>query len=184
MVKNGRWLYILSVAGGVAFLPGVAAATDASGYLGGGVGYFRLDEKRFLDEDEDFRDNRFAWHATAGVQFTPVFSLEGGYIDFGKPEDENSRIRLKGWQVAGMVHLPLTQNFAPYAKLGQLFWDRDRERTVPSVQRRSDSGNDTFFGLGARFDLSQVTQLRVGYDRISVDNSDLDLATLSLQYRF
>jgi opacity protein-like surface antigen len=67
MVKNGRWLYILSVAGGVAFLPGVAAATDASGYLGGGVGYFRLDEKRFLDEDEDFRDNRFAWHATAGV---------------------------------------------------------------------------------------------------------------------
>ena len=158
-----------------------ATAPDARGYLGGGIGYFRLNDDDFLDEDDELKDNRWAWRVFGGIEANRVFSLEVGYTDFGKTEDGDATMEADGWTIAGMAALPITPVFAPYARVGQLFWDRDREMGPFS---RSDSGNDMFYGVGARFTLSHHLDLRLEYDRMDIDDTDLDMGSVNLQYRF
>lgn len=171
----------LMLAGSLALLPALAPAADPGAYLGGGAGYFRLNDDDFLDENERFRDDRWSWKAFGGVQFNPVLSAEAGYMDLGKLSDGLFELEADGWFISGMAHLPLTANFAPYAKVGNLFWDVTASSPLGSTGR---SGNDIFYGVGARFDLSQALQLRLEYDRMTVDNSDVDMGSVNLQYRF
>jgi opacity protein-like surface antigen len=171
----------LTLAGSLALLPALATAADPSGYLGGGLGYFRLNDDDFLDEDDRFRDNRWAWKAYGGAQFNSVLSAEGGYVDFGSLSDGPARLDADGWYIAGMAHLPLIPGFAPYAKIGNLFWDVEASSPLGSVNR---TGNDVFYGVGARFSVSRHLQLRLEYDRMKVHNSDVDMGSLNLQYRF
>ena len=154
---------------------------NARGYIGGGLGYFRLNDEDFLDEDDDLKDNRWAWRVFGGIEANRVFSLEVGYVDFGESEDGNATMEADGWTIAGMAALPITPFFAPYARVGQLFWDRDREFGPLS---RSDSGNDMFYGLGARLTLSDNVDLRLEYDRMAIDDTDLDMGSVNVQFRF
>jgi len=171
----------IAMATSLALFPATAMTADSGGYLGGGIGYYRLNDDNFLDEDEDFKDDRWAWKAFAGIQFNAVLSVEGGYVDFGSPSDGALEIEADGWTVAALAHLPLTANFAPYGKVGQLFWDRERST---DISRRSDSGNDMFYAVGLRFDLADHVQMRMEYERFSLDDTDLDMGSLNLQYRF
>ncbi|MEX0731843.1 MAG: outer membrane beta-barrel protein [Aquisalimonadaceae bacterium] len=158
-----------------------ATQSELRAYLGGGLGYYRLNDEDFLDEDENLKDDRSAWKAFGGFEINRVFSLEVGYTDFGRTEDGNATMEADGWTIAGIAALPLTQYFAPYAKVGQLFWDRKREYGPLS---RSDDGNDLFYGVGARFMLTDHTDLRLEYDRLALNDTDLDMGSINLQFRF
>ncbi|MCC5856610.1 MAG: outer membrane beta-barrel protein [Ectothiorhodospiraceae bacterium] len=156
-------------------------AGPPQGYIGGGVGYYRLNDEDFLDEDERFKDDRWSWKVFAGVQFNRVLSAELGYTDFGKTSRGPFSADASGWSLAGTAALPVTPNFAPYAKLGQLFWDADLEAGPVSTSR---DGNDMFYGVGARFALSHNLDLRMEYERFALDDTDLDMGSLNLQLRF
>lgn len=172
------------LASGLLAFPTLSAAQqpEASGYAGGALGYFRLNDEDFPNSDDEFKDNRWSWRGHAGVQFNPVFSLEGGYLDYGNLEDGSFRLSADGLFAAAMVHLPLGGAVAPYAKLGQLWWDT--ERKGPAGFRSTDSGSDTFYGLGIRFGDGPGWQLRLEYDRMALDDTDVDQAAVNLQYRF
>lgn len=183
----GKAPLILSMAAvGAVLIPQSALAqqnheSQVRGYVGGGLGYYRLDDEDFLNENDDLKDNRTAWRAFAGAEFGRVFSLQTDYIDFGKTEDGNARMEADGWTISGIAAIPLTEGFAPYAKVGQLFWDRKREQGLFSV---SDDGDDVFFGLGTRFTLTGHLDLRLEYERFTLDDTDLDMASAALQFRF
>ncbi len=170
--------------GSLAALPTVVSAqspTTSGVYFGGGAGYFRLEENDFLDQNDDFKDNRWSWNVHAGAQFNPVFSLEGGFLDFGDLNDGDFRLKADGTYAAALVHIPLG-GVAPFAKIGQLWWDAELDG--PGFLDGRDDGNDTFYGFGVRFGDGPGPQLRLEYDRMALDDTDVDLASVKLQYRF
>lgn len=181
-----------ALAGGLLVLPGTALALqpEVKGYIGGGVGYFRLNDEEFPDSEEELDDNRWSWIGQVGLQFNPVFSVEGGYTDFGELQDGNLELDADGSFVAALVHLPLGKGFAPYGRLGQLWWDVERRATSGSgfgdstISRSSEDGNDTFYGVGVRFGEGPGMQMRIAYDRFALDDADVDMASVNLQYRF
>lgn len=155
---------------------------EISPYVGGGIGYYRLNDGNFLDEDERLKDDRYAWRAFAGVDFARFLALEAGYIDFAKASSGNASLDVDGWTAAVVGAIPLTQTFALTGKVGNLWWDATQETGAGG--RSSDSGDDIFYGVGVRFSMTPNTDLRVEYDRYEVDDVDLDTASLNLQYRF
>ena len=186
----------LALAGGLTAIPSTVLAQneEVAAYLGGGVGYFRINDEDFPDSEDELKDNRWSWRGQAGIQFNPVFSVEGGYTDFGEVEDGSLELDADGSFVAALVHLPLANGVAPYGKVGQLWWDVERRATTTSsgflgggettVSRSSEDGNDTFYGVGIRFGEGPGLQMRVEYDRFALDDADVDMASVNLQYRF
>lgn len=120
------------------------------------------------------------------VWILDVFSpWKGGYIDFGEATDGVNGLKATGWTAAGILALPITDNFAPYAKAGQLFWNSDS--LVGSITV-SEDGNDYFYGAGIRYALYQRLDLRLEYERFTMDHGndeiDMDMASLNMQLRF
>lgn len=184
-----------ALAGGLATLPSTALAQqpEMGGYIGGGLGYYRLNDEDFPDSEDELDDNRWSWRGQVGVQFNPIVSLEGGYTDFGDLEDGGLELDADGTFVAALVHLPLGGGFAPYGKIGQLWWDVERTVTTSdggligggtTIARSSEDGNDTFYGVGVRFGEGPGLQMRIEYDRFALDDADADMASVNLQYRF
>jgi opacity protein-like surface antigen len=175
----------IALIGGMAAYPTIVPANEAGLYLGGGLGYFRINEDDFLDEDDDFKDNRWSWKVHAGAQFNPIFSVEAGYVDYGKLNDGPLELEADGKFAAALVHLPLTPMFAPFGKIGYLWWDADlRGQGALSPVTASEDGSDMFYGVGLRATLSPNVQLRFEYDRMSLDDADIDMGSVSLQYLF
>lgn len=150
-------------------------------YLGAGLGYYRLNDSNFLDENERLKDDRYAWRVFGGVDFFRFLALEVGYLDFAEASRGATSMDVDGWTAAVVGAIPLTDTFAITGKVGNFWWDADK-RAGPV--RRSHSGDDMFYGIGARFSLTPRTDLRLEYDRYDVDDIDLDTASLNLQYRF
>jgi len=176
LALSGFALVPLSVS---AFEP--ATTVDVRAFLGAGLGYYRLNDGDFLEEDESLDDDRFSWKVFGGFEVNRVFSMEVGYVDFGKTADGLARMEVDGWTLAGIAAIPVTPFVAPYGKVGQLFWDRDREFGPMTA---SDDGSNMFYGLGVRFTLADRADLRVEYERFSMSDTDLDMASISAQYRF
>ncbi|ULQ48139.1 porin family protein [Flagellatimonas centrodinii] len=185
MKKIGILAPGIALAGSLAAFPAVVSANDGPGvYFGGGAGYYRLNEDDFLNNDDEFKDNRWSWNVHAGAQFNPVFSLEGGYVDFGDSRDGDLSVSADGTFAAALVHIPLG-GVAPFAKIGQLWWDAELDGPgfLPSSVTQTD-GDDTFYGFGVRFGEGPGPQLRLEYDRMALDDTDVDMASVKLQYRF
>ncbi|MCH8497358.1 MAG: porin family protein [Marinobacter sp.] len=181
-----RSLLLATVASGLVFsspqtLAQSPSTPEVRPYIGGGVGYYRLNDEDFLDEDDRLKDNRSGWRVFAGFDVNKVFALQADYIDFGKTSDGNARMEADGWAISGIAALPLSEHFAPYAKVGQLFWDRKRVLGPLSI---NDSDNDMFYGAGVRLGLSEHTDVRIEYERFGIDDTDLDMGSVSLLFRF
>ena len=95
----------IALIGGMAAYPTIVPANEAGLYMGGGLGYFRINDDDFLDEDDDFKDNRWGWKVHVGAQLNPVFSVEGGYVDYGKLNDGPLELEADGKFAAALVHL-------------------------------------------------------------------------------
>ena len=154
---------------------------EAGAYIGAGIGYYRLDDSDFLDEDERLKDNRGALRAYVGLEVGRIFALEAAYTDFGKTTGGSAEMELTGVSGAVLINIPLAPVIAPYGKAGMIAWDRERSLGPFS---NSDDGSDFFYGLGARFALTQSLDLRVEYERYAIDDTDLDMGSINLQYRF
>lgn len=155
--------------------------TEAGAYVGGAVGYYRLNDDDFLDEDDELKDNRSAWRAYAGIEVGRIFALEGAYTDFGETSDGLAKTELTGLSGAALINIPVLDFMAPYGKVGMISWDR--ERSFGSLSD-NDEGEDVFFGLGARFSLAPSADMRLEYERYEIDDMDLDMASINLQFRF
>lgn len=174
-------LPLASVAADARVVEGNPGATHSHVFLGAGIGHYRMDGEDFVEEGDRLSDNRTAYRLFGGAQINRYLALEAGYVDFGEANESEGSLETDGFTLAGLIHIPLLPNFAPYGKVGHMVWDAEGSM---ADNHRDYSGNDWLYGVGGRFDLSDRLALRLEYDRYTMDESDVDMASISLQVRF
>lgn len=174
----------LAAVGLLAAVPLTASAADHPGiFLGGGIGYDRIESEDFPDDTDNLKDERTVFKGLAGFRFNQVISLEGQYLDFGDATDGPLDIEATGWTAGLVLNLPINDFIAPYGKGGMLFWDVDA--SVDGVPGKiSADGNDAFYGVGVKLRLAEPLDLRIEYERFKLDDVDVDLASVNLQFNF
>lgn len=150
----------------------------------------------------DMDDSGTSLSFTLGYQVNPNLSFEGGYINLGEVSvdvvgyispyvvDVNTVIKTDGlfFDIKGQV--PINETFSIYGKFGLLKWDSDvtasvSEPTLGSYDAsESVDDNDTFFGIGASFNMTSSMALNVDYTFYKLDDLDVDVLSLGIQVGF
>lgn len=183
MKLKHKLLPVASVAA-MALVPTLAMAqpVDRSGiYLGGGIGYSRIDSENFPGNTSDLKDERTSWKGIVGMQVNQYLAIEGQYIDFRTAEQGAARIDIDGWTAGAVLSMPVHERVAIYGKAGALFWDADG-RFGPI--RTSDDGTDFTYGAGVRLGLMPALDLRIEYERFEMNDVDVDLASANVVFNF
>ena len=136
-------------------------------YVGVGIGAIDVDANDFDDDDS-------VGKGFIGGKFNEYIGAEIGYIDFGKFDNPIASAESDGVTVAVTGWLPVHQRISLFAKGGRLYWDTDVK--APGF-RDSFDGKETFWGLGAQFEISEHVDAMLEYDRFKLDlqNSELGL---------
>lgn len=154
-------------------------------YLGGGIGYNRIESEEIPNSDDDFSDSQVAYKGIAGIRLGPVLAIEGQYIDFGTAEDGDNRIDASGWTADAVLTLPLTERINPYGKIGALFWEADgRSQGVTPPIRASEDGTDLTYGVGVNIGITEMIAFRAEYERFALDDTDVDLGSANIAFSF
>lgn len=162
-----------------------AAVPEQSGiYLGGGIGYDRIEGEDFTGSGDDLDDSRVAYKGLAGFRLNRMLAIEGQYIDFGTAEDGDNRVSADGWTAGAVLTVPMFEYVNPYAKAGVLFWDSDSRFPGGVPPSRSDDGSDFTYGVGARFSMTDNLGLRLEYERFEMNDIDVDMASANIQFDF
>jgi len=175
---------------GVSLLPAIALAGTESGfYLGAGVGKADAGDLDDGSTNISFDGDDTGWKIFGGYNFgfIPLIDLaiEGGYVDFGKPDDNfgpnNLEIDANGFDLFGLVGV----NLGPvglFAKAGLVQWDADA--SVNGQDVASDDGTDPAYGIGARLKFGSL-EARAEYEYFDIDNvDDVSLLSASVAWTF
>lgn len=162
-----------------------ALAGDESGfYLGGSVGSSQLSYK---GDGSSIDDDDVGYKVFAGYNFglIPLINLavEGSYVDFGSQNGvvgadsyTLTSTGLQGHALAGFNMGPV----GVFAKAGMMNWDTTLKGAMDST---NDSGSDPAYGIGAKFQLLSF-QLRAEYERLKLDDADVDFFSVGAAYTF
>lgn len=153
-------------------------------YLGGGVGNFNLEINRANQIDNAIRrldDDDTAWKVFAGYRFNPYLSLEGAYVDFGRPSDTfdtagdggNFSAHLSGFSPQLIGTLPVGP-VELSAKVGVYFVDIDLDADIDSDPEFNSSTReeDFMYGVGVGATLFQRLNAKLEYEWIDIGGSD------------
>jgi len=173
---------------GLCAVPAVSNA-DSGFYVGGSIGRSLL-QSDIVDPDLgsiDFDDGASAWKGFAGFNidaFIIDLAIEGGYVNFGKPDDsiagDNVEFDVDGWDVFGLAGLELGP-VGVFAKAGFIDWSADA--SFNGTRIGSDSGTDPAYGIGARFSLFSA-EVRAEYEYFDVEDIDLSLVSVGVAWTF
>lgn len=119
--------------------------------------------------------------------FSNGFGIEGGYIDFGNPDDDflgqTAQIDAEAWNLYGVGTLGLSESFDLFAKAGFISWEADS--FLNGVPVGFDDGEDLALGIGAKFGSESGLGLRAEFEWFDVDEADaVWMASLGLEFRF
>ena len=160
--------------------------------IGAGYGLTKL-------KDGDFDEDEAAKKVFAVVKFNEYIGVEAQYIDFDDAGNGVLNFDAKGKALDLILELPVSEGFSVYAKGGQLWWDADASIDAESFVLSDDyDGDETFWGVGAKFRLAEHLDLRVEYERFNFEISrdeldvfqanaidmDVDYANVNLQFTF
>jgi opacity protein-like surface antigen len=160
--------------------------------VGGGYGYTKL-------KDNDFDEDEAAKKAFAQVKFNEYIGLETSYIDFDKARNSRVEFDPTGITLGLILEAPITEMFSLYAKGGQMWWDADANVDLTLVEATNNfDGNESFWGVGTKFQLTEHLDLKFEYERFNFDisrdeinvlqsrdiNMDVDYASANLQFTF
>ena len=170
-------------------LLGLAVLVTSSAYadglsLGASIGYVNVEDNQ---PGFDFEANDTGYKFFANYEFSNHLAIEGGYIDFGKPEDHFQglfgEIDASGWNLYGVGNLPLGDSVDLFAKAGIVSWDADS--IIDGVLVDTDDGNDLALGLGARWSMTENFGLRAEADWFDIDEADsVWMASIGFELRF
>ncbi len=182
------------IAGLACSLPATAAGDV---YLGATIGNTSVDTD-FGDFNLDFDDDETSWSAFAGVQANDWFGVEASYNDFGDyglaTEFDLTRTtidaNLTGYDVMAVLSVPAGP-LRLFGKAGLVFWDVEATAVVqppvgPAILiSEDDNGNDTAFGGGLEFSLSDSLALRGEIEWFDIEDTEqVWFASVGLTVRF
>jgi OmpA-OmpF porin, OOP family len=160
--------------------------------IGAGYGLTKL-------KDGDFDEDEAAKKVFAVVKFNEYIGVEAAYIDFDEAGNSTLDIDPKGKALDLIIELPITEGIGIYAKGGKLWWDADTNIDTEDFVLSDDyDGDETFWGVGAKFRLAEHLDLRLEYERFNFEISrdeinvlqpndidmDVDYANVNLQFTF
>ena len=103
-----------------------AALADEGLGIGASVGYVNIEDS---EPGFDFDASDTGYKLFANYEFANHLAIEGGYVDFGKPEDVvlglPGEIDASGWNLYGVGNLPLSGGVDLFAKAGIVSWEAD-----------------------------------------------------------
>jgi hypothetical protein len=183
--------------------PALAHAEGETGnpsgpYVGGGWGRFDLrihnlnDVGAAADTISDSKDN--AWKVFVGYRFSPYWSLEAAYIDFGSPGDRfqangsdgSYRVKMSGFAPSLIGTIPLGP-VELSGKVGYYLYDTEtRVNFSDGTFLQSKHGRtDLLYGAGLGMTFFGHFNARAEYERIHVKNAtNSDAMWLTGAWRF
>lgn len=155
--------------------------------IGGGVGAASLNED--FDGFNIDADST-AFRLTIGWQFNDHFSLEAGYHNFGRFEQSvdvagtpvDVSLKADGFTLGANASLPLGERFSLFGRAGAFFWDGDADINGVSQARPEDT--NLFLGIGLSYRLTEKLELTGDWSRYELEDTESDVATMGLRYRF
>lgn len=160
------------------------ADSDSGFYLGGSLGNAKI---AFEDADGGVNDTKTGYKVFGGYNFDLVpmvdLGIETSYVDLGTMNGnimgESFAFSNSAWQ----AHLVGGIDVGPvglFAKAGVSQWETKLSSDVFSG---STTGSDPAYGIGAKFQAGPI-QLRAEFERINLDDADLDFYSLGAAFTF
>jgi len=161
---------------------GSARAEDSGFYLGAGFGVAEQSAVGFAGTDSSFK-------LFGGYSFNRFFTAEGGYVDGGTLDDHDGTLRMRvkndGFFAAAIGRWPLDEYFAPYVKLGYVFYDTHATVSQGTVSvSETTSDENLLYGGGLEFTINEHFRLRLEYEEVDVDDANFRITSLLGSYRF
>jgi opacity protein-like surface antigen len=187
---NARARRALTLAAALVAALGFSGPAAADLYLGFGSGRASLDD-RILGEPEEFNGEATSEHYFLGVRLGHHASLEIGRADLGLMSDEmtelgltsTTTVRTDGRTISLLFAEPIAGDLSVFLRAGVFDWAREGNEGGGAFLSNA-SGQNGHFGLGASLRVSDHLVLRAEYQRFEVGDSDYDVPTLALIYRF
>jgi OOP family OmpA-OmpF porin len=172
----------VALLGFAVFLTAPAFAEGLS--LGASVGYVNIEDS---EPGFDFEANDTGYKLFASYEFSNHLGIEGGYVDFGEPNDQfqgfRGEIDASGWNLYGVGNLPLTDGVDLFAKAGIVSWNADS--IIDGILVDTDDGNDLALGFGARWNVNESFGFRAEADWFDIDEADsVWMASIGFELRF
>ncbi len=196
------------LAAGLVMASAVAGVAQAEGY------YVGLEANRLKAVDVcdgipnvsgvSCDDTDTGFHIYGGYNVNEYLSLEAGYRDLGEygldaslpgVVDGELSFEARALDFAAVGHLPVSDSFSFYGKVGMTYWDADADVDVTigadSYVGSDDArGLDPLLGVGAEWNLG-VVSLTAGVERLfdigdsnHTTKQDLDAYSLGVKYNF
>jgi OOP family OmpA-OmpF porin len=162
-----------------------ASAHAKEGFsVGASYGYTKIKDS---DSGLSFDATDTGYKLFGGYMFSNYLGIEGGYVDFGNPDDDllgvRGQIDASGYNLYAVGAIPLSQSFDLCAKAGVVSWDADTR--LDGVHVGSDDGNDLALGLGARWNSAGSFGIRTEFDWYNISDADaVWMASLGFELRF
>lgn len=163
------------------FFAGTAVAEGLS--LGASYGYASI-----KDSDAGFAldASDTGYKLFGSYMFGNGLGIEGGYTDFGEPDDDFfgqvARIDAEAWSLYGVGALGLSESFDLFAKAGLISWEANS--LLDGIPVGADDGEDLALGVGARLGAGALG-LRAEFEWFDVDEADgVWMASVGLEFRF
>jgi len=136
-----------------------------------------------------FDDSDTAWKLYSGGYFNQNFGVELGYINMGKAERIGGSTKAQGLNLSLVGRAPLNEQFDVFGKVGTTY---GRTRTGGNSGFGVTTGKDDGFGLsygaGLRWAFNPQWAAVLEWERhrfhFADGNSDVDMTSVGVQYRF
>lgn len=129
------------------------------------------------------------WRMQLGYKFNDTFALEGGYIDFGKARYQANygsgnaagTLTAGGVDVAGLVSLPVNDQFSVFGKLGGAAAQVKSTLNTDTLSNFSSKKTvlRPLIGVGATYKLTASWDVRTDLDHVSGLGSDSSTGKMS-----
>lgn len=128
-------------------------------------------------------DMAVSYSVSAGYQFMPWLSVEGGYTDFGKADVDpvapstDHTIASEGFDVSAVGHYHIFSVFDAIARAGAIRWNETQKDNLLSDSK--DDGVALIWGFGVQAAIAGHLGARLEWDRVeksdAIDNFLLSL---------
>lgn len=176
--RNGIAALLLPLTAGTAL-----AAAPPGPYLGAGAGAYTL------ELDDDFDDTAALVRGFGGWRLNPYWAVEADYQRLAESKDEiggaDLEVDLDAWTVSVRPILPIGEVIDLYGRAGWTWYDAEATASNDVFQASlDDSGSEFTWGGGVDLHLGQMLTLRADLSRIEIDDSDLNIVSASVLFRF
>ncbi len=145
-------------------------------------------------------DSDTGWKVFVGFRFVKFLAIEADWIDVGgvsiaaisdgsgsdfSAGPVSATARVDGYRVSALGIIPLGQRFSILARYGVFYWDATSTISNGGMTVSApDDDSDDFYGAGVSWQLKSSASLRLEYELMTVDDTDIDTVSAGMAFRF